>query len=76
MMICGLHAFRHAVASMVADLGYSVEIAQKQLRHSNLRMTMGYTHIGFTKEPMDRLAESLKLDADGRKTVTKPQYLQ
>jgi integrase len=73
---CGLHAFRHAVASMLHDLGYSVEIAQKQLRHSNPRTTMGYTHIGFTKEPMDRLADSLKLDADGRKTVPNPQYLQ
>jgi integrase len=61
----GLHAFRHGVASMLADLGYTVEVSQKQLRHSNARTTLNYTHVGKTVvgEAMNHLAESLNLDA-------------
>src|ERR1019366_4376180 len=32
---CGLHAFRHSVASFIVDAGYAPEVAQQQLRHSN-----------------------------------------
>jgi len=70
---CGLHAFRHGVASMLADLGYTVDVRQKQLRHSNSRTTMDYTHVGSTVvgEAMNRLADSLKLDAVGREIGVK-----
>ena len=61
----GLHAFRHSVASMLADLGYTVEVRQKQLRHSHGRTTLDYTHVAKTVvgEAMEHLAETLKLDA-------------
>lgn len=75
---CGLHAFRHSVASFIVDAGYSVEVAQQQLRHSNARTTLGYTHLrgGVTEKAMDEVAGSLKLDAVGRGANKCNQYLQ
>ena len=51
---CGLHAFRHSVASFIVDAGYSIEVAQLQLRQSNARTTLGYTHFrgGVTEQAM------------------------
>lgn len=42
---CGLHAFRHTVASVLVDSGAPVTVAQAQLRHSDIRTTLGYTHV-------------------------------
>ena len=39
--LCGLYAFRHCVASFIADAGYAPEVAHQQLRHSNARTTLG-----------------------------------
>lgn len=75
---CGLHAFRHSVASFIVDAGYSIEVAQKQLRHSNARTTLGYTHFrgGVTEQAMADVSNSLKLDAIGRGTGKGSQYIQ
>ena len=65
---CGLHAFRHSVASFIVEAGYSIEVAQQQLQHSNARTTLGYTHFrgGVTEQAMTDVSNSLKLDAVGR----------
>ena len=75
---CGLHAFRHSVASFIVDAGYSPEVAQQQLRHSNARTTLGYVHLrgGITEEAMTDVADSLKLDVVGRGTGKGSQYIQ
>jgi integrase len=75
---CGLHAFRHSVASFIADAGYSIEVAQQQLRHSNARTTLGYTHFrgGVTEKAMTDVSNSLKLDAVGRGADKGSQYIQ
>lgn len=75
---CGLHAFRHTVASLIVDAGYGPEVAQRQLRHTNSRTTLGYVHLrgGITEQAMADVANSLKLDAVGRGTGVKGQYLQ
>ena len=75
---CGLHAFRHSVASFIVEAGYPIEVAQQQLRHSNARTTLGYTHFrgGAVERAMADVSESLKLDAVGRETGCKGQYLQ
>ena len=75
---CGLHAFRHSVASFIVDAGYSIEVAQQQLRHSNARTTLGYTHFrgGATEQAMADVSNSLKLDAVGRGTDRGSQYIQ
>lgn len=75
---CGLHAFRHTVASLLVDAGYSLEIAQQQLRHANARTTLGYAHLrgGATEQAMADVTDSLKLDAVGRGVNKAGQYLQ
>jgi integrase len=75
---CGLHAFRHSVASFIVDAGYSPEVAQKQLRHTDSRTTQVYIHLrgGITEQAMADVADSLKLDAVGRDTVKGSQYIQ
>jgi integrase len=75
---CGLHAFRHSVASFIVDAGYSIEVAQQQLRHSNARTTLGYTHFrgGVTEQAMADVSNSLKLDAVGRGIDAGSQYIQ
>jgi integrase len=75
---CGLHAFRHSVASFIVDAGYSIEVAQQQLRHSNARTTLGYTHFrrGATEQAMADVSNSLKLDAVGRGQGKGSQYIQ
>jgi integrase len=75
---CGLHAFRHSVASFIVDAGYSIEVAQQQLRHSNARTTLGYTHFrpGATEQAMADVSDSLKLDAVGRRIESGSQYIQ
>jgi integrase len=75
---CGLHVFRHSVASSIVDAGYSVEVAQQQLHHSNARTTLGYTHFrgGVTEQAMTDISNSLKLDAVGRGQGKGSQYIQ
>lgn len=75
---CGLHAFRHTVASMIVDAGYSPEVAQRQLRHSDSKTTLGYIHLrgDATEQAMTAVADSLKLDAVGRGVKGCSQYLQ
>lgn len=75
---CGLHAFRHSVASLIVDAGYAPEVAQQQLRHSDARTTLGYIHLrgGITEQAMTDVASSLKLDAVGRGLGKGSQYIQ
>ena len=75
---CGLHAFRHSVASFIVDAGYSIEVAQKQLRQANARTTLGYVHLrdGIEKKAMEDVTAGLKLDVDGRGGKKGNQYLQ
>jgi len=75
---CGLHAFRHTVASFIVDAGYAPEVAQQQLRHTNARTTLGYIHLrsGITEQAMANVANSLKLDAVGREVKADSQYIQ
>ena len=75
---CGLHAFRHSVASFIVDAGYAPEVAQQQLRHSNARTTLNYIHLrgGITEQAMADVSNSLKLDVVGRNTGNGSQYIQ
>lgn len=75
---CGLHAFRHSVASFIVDAGYGPEVAQRQLRHTDSRTTLGYIHLrgGITEQAMADVANSLKLDVVGREVKAGSQYLQ
>jgi len=75
---CGLHAFRHSVASFIVDAGYSPEVAKQQLRHTDARTTLNYIHLrgGLTERAMTDVSNSLKLDAVGRGQGKGSQYIQ
>jgi len=75
---CGLHAFRHSVASFIVDAGYSPEVAKQQLRHTDARTTLNYIHLrgGLTEQAMTDVSKSLKLDAVGRGQGKGSQYIQ
>jgi len=75
---CGLHAFRHSVASFIVDAGYSPEVAKQQLRHTDARTTLNYIHLrgGVTERAMADVSNSLKLDAVGRGQGKGSQYIQ
>ena len=72
---CGLHAFRHSVASFIVDADYSPEVAKQQLRHTDARTTLNYIHLrgGITEQAMTDVANSPKLDVVGRNSG-KPVY--
>ena len=74
---CGLHAFRHSVASFIVDAGYAPEVAQQQLRHSDARTTLNYIHLrgGITEQAMADVSNSLRLDAVGRGVNEGDQYI-
>lgn len=43
---CGFHAFRHLHTSLLLSTGAAPQVAQKQLRHADPRMTLGvYAHV-------------------------------
>jgi integrase len=73
---CGLHAFRHSVASLIVDAGYAPEVAQQQLRHSDARTTLNYIHLrgGITEQAMADVSNSLKSDIVGRGVKAGDQY--
>ena len=74
---CGLHAFRHSVASFIVDAGYSPEVAKQQLRHTDAHTTLNYIHLrgGITEQAMADVSNSLKLDAVGRAQGKGSQYI-
>jgi len=73
---CGLHAFRHSVASFIVDAG-GPEVAQQQLRHANARTTLKYIHLrgGLTEQAMADVSNSL-LDVLGRGQGKGSPYIQ
>jgi integrase len=38
----GWHSFRHTYRSMLAELGESMEVQQRMMRHADIKTTMGY----------------------------------
>lgn len=55
---CGLHAFRHANASLMDRCGTPLKVRQQRLGHSDPRLTLGvYTHI--VSEDAQRTAKQL-----------------
>ncbi len=56
---CGFHAFRHLHASLLLSTGAAPQVAQKQLRHADPRMTLGvYAHVigDLHREAVDKVA--------------------
>jgi integrase len=65
---CGLHAFRHANASIMDRLQVPMKVRQQRLGHSDPKITLGiYTHVASSDD--ERIAMQLGeiLDPDGPK---------
>jgi integrase len=63
---CGMHAFRHTHASLLVSQGASPAVAQKQLRHSDVRTTLeNYAHVlgDEQRQAAERVAGVLRPDA-------------
>jgi integrase len=63
---CGMHAFRHAHATLAIAIGASPKVVQEQLRHSDPMTTMrSYVHnVGDDQRRMaERVAEILRPNA-------------
>ena len=62
---CGMHAFRHAHASLLISSGASPKVAQAQLRHADAGMTIrAYAHIigSEQRDAAERVARVLCTD--------------
>lgn len=61
---CGFHAFRHMHTSLLLESGASPKVAQRQLRHSDARITLGiYGHLveNSHREAVERLSKLLNI---------------
>ena len=59
----GFQAFRHAHASLLLESGASPKVTQRQLRHSDARITIGmYGHLVETshREAVERVADLVR----------------
>jgi integrase len=73
---CGMHAFRHAMASLLLSTGASPKIAQEQLRHADPMTTMRmYVHtVGRDqREAVEKVAGILRPNAT--KSEAKSRYV-
>ena len=73
---CGMHAFRHAMASLLLSTGVSPKIGQEQLRHADPMTTMRmYVHkVGHDqREAVEKVAGILRPNAT--KSEAKSQYV-
>jgi integrase len=73
----GFKAFRHAHATLLLEGGASPKVAQRQLRHSDARITLGiYAHLveGSHRDAVEKL--SLTLVPDGPNSEVKSKWTQ
>jgi integrase len=73
---CGMHAFRHAMASLLLSTGASPKIAQEQLRHADPMTTMRmYVHTvdQDQRKAVEKVAGILRPNAT--KAEAKSQYI-
>jgi integrase len=77
---CGMHAFRHTCASLLVSSGASPVVAQRQLRHSDVRTTLAhYAHVlgEEHRQAVDRVGEMLRPDAtNATKPETQSEWIQ
>ena len=70
---CGLHAFRHTHTSLLLEGGATPAVAQRQLRHSDARTTLGiYGHVvgDAHREAVEKVASILAPVGPKLKPVT------
>jgi integrase len=73
----GMHAFRHGRVSVMRMNGVPEDLVKRQIGHSSLRTTSGYTHFDdtFQRSVADKLSWT-QIGLDGRnETAVNPQRL-
>jgi integrase len=73
---CGLKAFRHGMATMLAEDGVHPSVAQAQLRHSKASTTARYTHPSLALQRTAIEAQEERLRDSLRQLSTNTQFLQ
>jgi len=74
---CGFHAFLHLHTSLLLSTGAAPQVAQKQLRHADARITLGiYGHVigDSHREAVDKVARILFPNVPNLKAA--PQVIQ
>jgi integrase len=64
--VIDVHALRHTHATILVEQGVPVTVVQKAMRHSDLRMTMRYTHtkLESVSDGISKFPDYLKKDDD------------
>jgi site-specific recombinase XerD len=64
--VIDVHALRHTHATILVEQGVPVTVVQKAMRHSDLRMTMRYTHtkLESVSDGISKFLDYLKKDDD------------
>jgi site-specific recombinase XerD len=62
--VIDVHALRHTHATILVEQGVPVTVVQKAMRHSDLRMTMRYTHtkLESVSDGISKFPDYLKKD--------------
>ena len=64
--VIDVHALRHTHATILAEQGVPITVVQQAMRHSDLRMTMRYTHtrLESVNDGVSKFPDYLKKDDD------------
>lgn len=73
----GLHAFRHGRVSLLRANGAPEDLVKRQIGHSSLRTTSGYTHFSeeYQRELANRLSWTQKAEVGLRQTDCNPNSI-
>lgn len=73
----GLHAFRHGRVSLLRANGAPEDFVKRQIGHSSLRTTSGYTHFSedFQRDLADKLSWTQTAKLDSLLSATKPNEI-
>lgn len=72
----GMHAFRHCHASLLMDVGANPTVTRDQMRHSDSKVTLAYSHVIGTAQhdAVNRVGEILRPGAP--KSGTSGEHIQ
>jgi integrase len=62
----GMHAFRHCHASLLMDVGANPTVTRDQMRHSDSKVTMAYSHVigDAQRDAVNKVGERLRPKSD------------
>jgi integrase len=67
----GLHAFRHSVPAILAEIGLNIEAVRQFMRHTDIRMTARYMHVS-TEQVREAIDSAFKRQQSAQKSSALP----